>query len=105
MHATARSHIVIDDKGVARIEGTRMKVIHIAGEKRYHGTSPETMKEYWPDLSLAEIHAALAYYYDHQAEMDAEMDRIDAQVERMRAEHPNPITREELERRMRERGR
>jgi uncharacterized protein (DUF433 family) len=26
-----------------------------------------------PGLSLAQIHAALTYYYDHQSEMDAEI--------------------------------
>lgn len=105
MHTAAMTHIVVDDAGVPRIDGSRMKVIHIAAEKRYRGISPEVMhKDYWPDLSLAEIYAALAYYYDHQAEMDAEMDRMDADVERMRAENPNPFTREQLEQRLRDRS-
>ena len=103
MSIMAPSHIEIDDKGVARIAGTRMKVRMIAEDRRYHGRTPEQMREDWPHLSLAQIYAALSYYYAHQAEMDAEMDRLEAEVERMRAEAPPPnVTRAELERRKRE---
>jgi uncharacterized protein (DUF433 family) len=69
------SHITIDDKGIARIDGTRMKVIHIAKEWAGNHLTIEQMKEYWPHLSLAQIHSALAYYYDHQREIDAQIDR------------------------------
>lgn len=68
------SHITIDDKGVARIDGTRMKVIHVAKELRAGSTSQQ-MREAWPHLSLAQIHSALSYYYDHQSEIDAQIDR------------------------------
>ena len=37
--------------------------------------SPEAIHIQHPDLSLAQIHAALAYYYDHKAEFDAEIER------------------------------
>lgn len=88
MSTMAPSHIEIDDNGVARIAGTRMKVRMIAEERRYNGSTPEQMQDAWPDLSLAQVYAALSYYYEHQAEIDAEMDRISAEVERMRAEAP-----------------
>ena len=39
-----------------------------------------------PHLSLAQLHAALAWYYDHQAEMDAEIQRQQADFERQREE-------------------
>jgi uncharacterized protein (DUF433 family) len=32
-----------------------------------YGWSPEEMHYQHPPLSLAQIHAALAYYFDHQA--------------------------------------
>jgi transposase len=33
---------------------------------------------------MAEIHAALTYYYDHKAEMDAEIERLDREFDAMR---------------------
>jgi uncharacterized protein (DUF433 family) len=103
MSLMAPSHIAIGDDGVARVAGTRMKVLHIATERRFRDATPEQVKEMWPHLSLAQVYSALAYYYDHQAEIDAAMDRADADAERLRAELPPGPTREELERRLRER--
>jgi uncharacterized protein (DUF433 family) len=71
----AAGHIRVDEKGVAWIEGTRVKVIEVALDKIAHGWSPEEMHFQHPHLSLAQIHAALAYYYDHQTELDAEIER------------------------------
>lgn len=104
MSIMAPSHITIDENGVARIDGTRMKVIHIAEDRRFHGTSPEQMQRQWPDLSLHQIYAALSFYYEHQAELDAEMDRRSAEVDRMRAQAAPGATRSELEQRLRDRG-
>src|SRR5688500_7278162 len=103
MITMAPSHIEIDDKGVARVAGTRMKVRMIAEQHRYNGTTPEQMREQWPHLSLAQIYSALSYYYEHQTELDAEIERVAAEVERLRQEAGPPrFTREELERRLRE---
>ena len=52
-----------------------MKVIEVALDKLAHGWSPEETHFQHPHLSLAQIHAALAYYYDHQPELDAEIER------------------------------
>jgi uncharacterized protein (DUF433 family) len=73
MSGIATTHIEIDDHGVAWIAETRVKVIEIATDKLAHGSSPEEIYFQYPHLSLAQIHAALAYYYDHQAELDAEI--------------------------------
>src|SRR6266513_1779122 len=79
------SHITIDDKGVARIDGTRMKVIHIAKDRIANSSTPEQMREAWPHLTLAQIHAALAYYYDHQGEFDAQIERERVEYEQLLA--------------------
>ena len=47
-----------------------------------HGSSPAEMHFQYPHLSLAQIYAALAYYYEHQAEFEAEILR---QAERAKA--------------------
>ncbi|MCA1629728.1 MAG: DUF433 domain-containing protein [Acidobacteria bacterium] len=81
MSTVATTHIEIDDEGVAWIADTRVKVVEVAIDKLAHGSSPEEIHFQYPHLSLAQIHAALAYYYDHQAELDADIEkrRIDAE--------------------------
>jgi uncharacterized protein (DUF433 family) len=73
MTAVALSLIELDDNGVAWISGTKTKVIEVALDKVAYGWSPEEIHFQHDYLSLAQIHAALAYYYEHQAEFDAEM--------------------------------
>lgn len=57
-----------------------------------HGWSAEEMCRHHPYLQLAEAHAALAYYFDHQDEIDAE---IRAELQRAEAERraaqPSPF--------------
>jgi uncharacterized protein (DUF433 family) len=67
-------HIVLDDKGVARIAGGRSKVTQIATDVR-NGMSPEMISEAYPHLSLAQIYAALSYYHDHKEELDAQIEQ------------------------------
>src|SRR5437763_15280522 len=75
MTTVINTHIQLDDAGVAWIEGTRIKVIEVVLDKLAHGSSPEEIHFQYPHLSLSQIHAALAYYYDHQSEVDAEIRR------------------------------
>jgi uncharacterized protein (DUF433 family) len=54
------------------------------------GKTPEEMLVQYPDLSLAQVHAALLYYYDHPAEIEAaleEEEEWEAQHEQLKAEH------------------
>jgi uncharacterized protein (DUF433 family) len=75
MSIIAIVHIEIDENGVAWIDDTKVKVIEVVVDKIVHGSSPEEMHFQYPHLSLAQIHAALAYYYDNQAALDAEIER------------------------------
>jgi len=60
--------------GKACIAGTRIAVKDIVGLAR-QGMRPDEMLEHFSSrpLTLAEVHAALTYYYDHQGEIDAEL--------------------------------
>ena len=73
MTAVALSLIELDDNGIAWISGTRTKVIEVALDKVAYGWSPEEIHFQHDYLSLAQIHAALAYDYEHQAAFDAVM--------------------------------
>jgi uncharacterized protein (DUF433 family) len=85
MSTIAATHIRVDEDGVAWITDTKIKVIEVAIDKIAHGSSPEEMHFQYPHLSLAQIHAALAYYYDHQEEFDAEIARQLLEVGELRA--------------------
>src|ERR1051325_332926 len=73
--AVTISHIVLDGQGRPWIEGTNTKVIEVVLDKVAYGWSPEEMHLQHPHLPLAKIHAALAYYYDHQRELDAQIEQ------------------------------
>jgi uncharacterized protein (DUF433 family) len=75
MSTITATHIELDERGVAWIANTKVKVIEVAVDKIVHGSSPEEMHYQYPHLSLAQIHAALSYYYDHQTELDADIRR------------------------------
>jgi len=73
-------HIDVSRAGVPYIAGTQTKVVEIVLDRlAYHWDADEIHRQH-PHLSLAQIHSALAYYYDHQAEMEGE---IDAQLRRV----------------------
>lgn len=95
-------YVEVDDSGVAKLIGSRIKVRHVAGYARA-GWSVGQIHDSYPHLTLAQIHAALAYYYDHQAQIDAEIEAGERFADEMRRQTPNRFTREELEARWRER--
>lgn len=77
-------HIDVDETGVARIAGKRTKVIQLVMDKMANGWGPEEMHRQYPHLSLAQIHAAFAYYYDHQPDLDAQIQQSVARAESLR---------------------
>lgn len=68
-------HIRLDEQGRPWVDDTNVKVIEIVLNHLAYGWSAETIQENHPHLSLAQVYAALAWYYDHQPEMDAEIER------------------------------
>ena len=75
--------------GKACIEGTRIAVVDIVLLHK-RGLSPQEMLGYYArPLSLAQVHSALAYYYDHPEEIEAyfeESHKAAAELEGARAE-------------------
>ena len=58
----------------ARLERLpRVRVAQIVMDYLAHGWSVDEMVRQHPHLHTAEIHAAMAYYFDHQAEIDSEI--------------------------------
>lgn len=98
------AHIGVDDRGIARIEGMRFKVMDLVIEHTVWKWPAEAIKLQHPELSLAQIHSALAYYYDNQAEVDAQIQDRDRRVEELRREFEDPARQAELRKRLAERA-
>lgn len=96
MVAIISPHVELDEHNVAWIANTKVKVIEVALDKLAHGSSPEEMHFQYPHLSLAQIHAALSYYYDHQTELDAEIQRRWLEAGEVIAREPDSPLRQRL---------
>src|SRR5437016_11325108 len=92
--ATQYPHLNIDDDGTARIERTRYKVIHLAGEHYHYGWSAEEILRQHRDLRPEQVHAALTYFYDHH---DRLVEQMRASGEAAEAERlKQPLSRDQL---------
>ncbi len=74
--------------GRPRIDGHRISVSDIVIWHDRLGLTPEEIAERYR-LSLAEVHSALAYYFDHVDEIQAEMDAAEKLEERVRRGNPS----------------
>jgi uncharacterized protein (DUF433 family) len=54
--------------GVPTINGTGIRVINVASAYEHSGYSPDEIADFYPVLTLEDIHTALAYYYAHIGE-------------------------------------
>jgi uncharacterized protein (DUF433 family) len=72
---TAYKYIELDTNNIPIIAGTTLKVIELVTGQLTHGWSPEELHFQHPYLRMSQIHSALAYYWDHQAELDADIER------------------------------
>ncbi len=83
-----------DDQGVPFIAGTTMKVVELVMAQRAHGWSPEELSFQFPRISMAQIHSALAYYWDNQQQLDADIERRTEAAEALRdAARQSPLAR------------
>jgi len=75
MTTTSYHHIELDSSGVPWISGANTKVVEIVAERLAYDWDADQIHSQHPNLSLAQIHSALAYYYDHQQELDRDIER------------------------------
>ena len=68
-HITSNPNIA---GGAPLIEGTRITVRTIAGYYQM-GMNVDEILSTLSHLSAAQVHAALAYYFDHQSEIDGDL--------------------------------
>lgn len=76
--------------GKAHLAGTRITVSDIViWHLRLGQALDEIAARY--DLSLSAVYAAIAYYYDHRAEIDTEIEGSYASYEQLKREHVSRV--------------
>lgn len=86
MSTVAASHVWLDERGVAWIDDRNIKVVEVALDRVAHGLSPEEIYDQHDGyLTLAQIYAALAYYYDHQTDFDRQISDQVVEYNRLRS--------------------
>jgi len=70
------------------VTGSDVKVSQIAWEYEHHGLTPDEIVDAYPHLSLADVHAALAYFYDHMDSIRADWRETERVVAEMKARFP-----------------
>src|SRR3990172_5337918 len=78
-------HIEVRSPGVPYVAGTQTKVVEIALDRIAHHWDADEIQRQHPHLSLGQIYAALAYYFDHQRELDEQIEEQVRSVEQSRA--------------------
>ena len=82
-------HIAKSSDAPARLEDhPRIRVCTIVADYLFRGWSAEEIARQYPYLDLAQVHAALTYYFDHREEIENELLAEDREAEDWRQAHP-----------------
>lgn len=77
--------------GKACIEGHRIRVMDIAIMYENQGMSANEIVEQYPSITLGDVHAALAYYYDNIEEIREDIRRNNEVAEMYRSQFPSKL--------------
>ena len=86
MNSASATHIEITPGtcgGKPRIAGTRIRVQDVVIWTEF-GDTPDEIVASYPQLSLADVYAALTYYHDNREQIDQDIQQADAFVEEMK---------------------
>ncbi len=74
MSTVEYAHVTIGPDNVPMLAGTRIKVVEIVRDHLAYGWDARDICREFPHLSLGQVYSALGYYYDHKAEIDADIE-------------------------------
>jgi uncharacterized protein (DUF433 family) len=77
--------------GRACIAGHRIRVLDIVVWHEMRGYCADEIVDMFPGITLADVHAALAYYFDHREEIEADFGRDQELDEWARANAPSKL--------------
>ena len=87
MKPITSTHIELDPAkcgGKPLIAGTRIRVWDIYVASELGGLSPDDIVVQYPSISLADVHAALAYYWDNREAIDEQMRMADQHIDQLK---------------------
>lgn len=73
------------------IAGSRIRVQDVYVWHELQGRSPDEIVSSFPQLTLADVYAALAYFWDHRDQILLEMREQEELVEQMKAQFPSKL--------------
>jgi uncharacterized protein (DUF433 family) len=76
--------------GKPRIQGTRITVADVVGWHLRGGMSLHEISATW-DLSLAALHAAMSYYYEHRDEVDRQTEEAHESARLIERQFPTKL--------------
>lgn len=79
--------------GKPHIAGHRIRVQDVVIWYEHKGLSPDEIVYHYPSITLADVHAALAYYYDHFEEIRQQIHESEAFIAELMAETPSVVQR------------
>ena len=81
MPALTHAHIELTADRVPIISGTTMKVVELIRLHLHQNWNANELHEQFPYLTLGQIHSALSYFHDNEAEIRAGAERLLARIE------------------------
>jgi uncharacterized protein (DUF433 family) len=85
--------------GRPRIEGHRITVEDVAVWHERMGMGPDEIVSAHPSITLSDVHAALAYYYENRQQIDADIQEGERFVEELKANNPPSLLQHKLRQR------
>lgn len=77
--------------GKPRIAGHRVRVMDVVLWHEKRGLSPDEILAIYPSITLADVYAALAYYFDHREEIEADFVREAEVIAAMKPRYPSKL--------------
>src|SRR6266852_4469783 len=94
---TAYPHIEQRPDGKLWLIGTQIKVIEVVLDRLAHHWDADEIQRQHPHLTLGQIHSCLAYYHDHQEEMDRIIEEQLRSISRLRSQQGESVLRAKLQ--------
>ena len=73
------------------ITGTRIRIQDIYIWHELQGLSADDIVSRFPQVTMADVYAALAYYWEHREEIERQMQEEDALVKEMKRKYASPL--------------
>ena len=77
--------------GKACIAGHRIRVLDVVIWHEKRGLTADEVVTMFPSLTLADVYAALAYYFDRRDEIEADIRNDGTVVDALRARYPSKL--------------